>query len=669
MQSPQTPPPLWPGRPVRPVARTPAIVLKPSAPRAGAALSPAPHGTGQPPVPAHRIARAFQPSARPARGFTLVETAISGVVIAGVTAGLMLAVRYSQMVTQGRAVGEQLSTISEGAGRYMKQYARQILALDRACAEPTLQLGSSEQGTGPVGGEPDCKLVLDGTPVKNGFHPTVDELKLLQLLRADDGLLLPFSPGIVMDKRTGQAAVPRMAVWIRPVRQSSANPDGGTSPDQAVLLRTSARAVGTDPSLPDRLALNMPPTLFGVSCYNGGSKSDETRPLNHVFLEGPGSLKVRWDIDTPEKVMKALGENVPHHVNGESYCREVLKAHPELGFWGTSTTAPGGPDGVTPGNGSAGSSAWTLESVVFNTQPYYFGMNTLPMGAASQIGAALEHTGYAGRLSMPQQSAAKSLLLQGLYGRTELDNPVKSSDGQQGLPGVLAAVQLMADSEHVAGGGGGGGSGGGDLSWDAAGNNLVNAGLMQGRQIAGETAVVGTGISRPTGARDAVMAVNGNMVMGQDSVLMAHHMDVEGQMKSNHVKASLVEANRLLLTGRSLTLGERDKEYAVYVRNNAEFRFPRVKPGTPCGPFSDMAMTHAVSIQYIGGAALPTRRFVMQCTPDARSPEHTIHGPGTSHWSSPEYEAALAAYPTSKYRWVWFNYSPADDDDAPDERH
>lgn len=193
-----------------------------------------------------------------------METAISGIVVAGITASLLLAVRYSQMVSEGKAVGQQMMTISEGANRYMKQYSQEILRLDARCAESTLQIdeGNNRPST-PPGTGPDCRLVLGSITVANGFQPTVKELQDLELVRANDGLLLPFSPGITVDRRTGEAALARIAVAIRPVRHQQATEGpatgseatGGIRLPAASFLQASSQASITawaDPSSPSR---------------------------------------------------------------------------------------------------------------------------------------------------------------------------------------------------------------------------------------------------------------------------------------------------------------------------------------------------------------------------------------------------------------------------------
>lgn len=629
----------------------------------------------------HRAA----PPAR-VRGFTLVETAISGIVIAGITASLLMAVRYSQMVGQGKAVGEQMNTISEGADRYMKQYSRQILALDPRCAEPPFELDQGGGASSPSTDTPaSCSLVLGDVTVANGFQPSVDELQRLHLVRATDALLLPFSPGIALDKRSGQSAVARIAVWIRPVRSTSTPSDagggggsggGGTgSGGAAQLMQVAQTQTGgsgghaIDFDSASRNGLNMPPTLFGVNCYNGAF----TNPSTYV-----GGTAVFADAKDPRKVLpiytaeqiqaaRAPGGVVDRGVavaffSGEQYCRHIQATFGE-GIFSASGGTSGGGGGGTGGGGGGGSSgtqAWTLESITFNTQPYYYGNTSLPLGAAVQLGAALTETGFSGRLSTLNASPVESRTMHGLQGQSSTDNPILSKDGGKGIPGILAVVRLMADSASAGAGSGGSGSTS-SLTWDATGNSLYNASLIQGQQIAGATAVVGTEPSLSTKGRSAVLAVNGNMVMGADSTIMAHDVEAN-KLSADAMTANRVSTSSLDITGSALRLGQYGvaKNFNLFMRKGTQVRLPRVEPGSQCEPYSDIAMSRALMILPLNSAPpIAMARFLLYCKPDI-----TYRGPAfrPSNWTSPEYEALLAKYPKKSYDWYYFDGAPTDSD-------
>lgn len=634
------------------------------------------------------------PAAR-VRGFTLVETAISGIVIAGITASLLMALRYSQMVGQGKAVGEQMTTISEGADRYMKQYGPQILALDPRCAEPTLQL---DEGTAPPsppsGTAPSCSLVLGDVTVANGFQPSVDELQRLQLVRATDALLLPFSPGVAQDKRSGQSAIARIAVWIRPVRttgtpsgaasglgNAGGGPGGNWSGDgdggaTAQLLQTAQAQTGgsgghtIDFNNESRNGLNMPPTLFGVNCYNGKHQNASTYVGGtSVFADAKDHRKV-LPIYTEEEIRAARAPGgvldkglAVAFFSGEHYCRHMQRDFGE-GIFSASGTTPGGGGG---GGGGTGTQAWTLEAITFNTQPYYYGIPSLPLGAAVQLGAALTETGFSGRLSTLRGSPVESRTMHGLQGQSSTDNPILSQDGLRGVPGILAVVRLMADSS-AAGTGTGTGTGNGgtsSLTWDATGNSLYNVSLLQGQQIAGATAVVGTESSLSTKGRSAVLAVNGNMVMGADSTIMANQVEAH-TLAAQSMTTDQLTASALEVTGSSLRLGQRyaATPFNLFMRKGTQVRLPRVDPGSKCEPYSDVAMSRAVIIRPLSfDATLAMTRFLLYCKPDpAAQPDLLTFG--TSYWTSPEYEALLAKYPKKNFRWYYFDSAPGDSDDS-----
>ncbi len=636
-----------------------------------------------------------------ARGFTLIETAISGIVVAGITASLLLAVRYSQMVSEGKAVGQQMSAISEGANRYMKQYSQQILALDARCAESTLEIDEGgAKPSGPTGTEPDCKLVLGSVTVANGFQPTVKELQDLELVRANDALMLPFSPGITRDKRTGEAAVARIAVAIRPVRHqlAASNPSSssgaGTSipagfvpgmnvslGGQTLTFNGFAYRLGTDT---DR---DMPPTINGVSCYNGivdnaakhawGAK--EMIAGSVVFVDAKDDLKV-LPIYTQADALAANSDGGVYYrglaksfMNGKAYCRYLQQRY-GMGIVtaagnGTGSSGPGAGNGNGNGNGNA----YTLESVVFNTQPYYFGANSLPMGAAAQLGAALQEAGYAGRMSPLKAGMAESKTLRGLFGHSQAENPIQSRDGARGLPGVLAAVNLLADNAQAASAAGGPAPG-----WDAVGGNITSAGLIQAKQISTGSAVFGDkGEVINTQGRDATLAVHGNMVMGQNSVLMAASVEASG-VDAGVAKAQSVEAGEYLSTpgiqvaGASSRIGRWDnKPYNFYFRNGTNVRLPRVEMGKPCPTYGDIGVSKGLSIQKPGGILYEATRFIAVCKPIfIADTQIGLVAKGSSlpfrasTWSSPEYEAMLKKYPATGYQWVWFESSEADQPDT-----
>lgn len=630
------------------------------------------------------------------RGFTLVETAIAGIVMAGISGSLLMAFRYSQMIDQGKAVGEQLAIISEGAGRYMKQYGRRILALDPRCAEAALEL---DEGTSvpssPGDAPPSCGLALGDVTVANGYHPTVEELRRLLLVRASDALLLPFSPGITRDKRTGEAALPRIAVWIRPVRNTTSASGSALAGSGHLALPSGAQAQlmqvshplanapapgGTPPNGPpiafdaaSRNGLNMPPTLFGVNCYNGLWQSRNNYvDGTPVFAELKNPRKV-LPIYTAEQIAAARASGgvvargeATEFWSGEQYCRYMQLTYGDGIFGATSSSPPppGGNNGGNDGGNNGGSTqATSLESITFNTQPYFYGSGPLPMGASMQIGAALAETGFSGRLSTLKAPAAASRFMPGMYGQSTSDNPILSRDGLRGVPGILAAVRWVADSDTVVDGGGNGTGTDTGVTWDAVGNNFYNAGLIQGQQIAGKTAVVGTEASLATQGRSAVLAVNGNMVMGKHSTLMANAVEAS-KLSAQDMNAEHLSTSALDITGSALRLGQygMTNKFNLFLRKGTQVRLPRVVPGTQCESHSDVAMSRALIIMPMNvNSVAAMTRFLLYCKPDPATNADRLKF-GTSFWSSPDYEALLVKYPPKSYRWHYFDSSPADSD-------
>lgn len=623
-----------------------------------------------------------------------METAVSGVIIVGLSASLLAGLRYTQIVRQGVAVGEQLSTISEGAERYMKRYGRQIQALPASCAEPMYVFGGPANSTKPPL-PTGCSLKLGDVTVENGYQPTVLDLNRLNLVRANDQLLLPFSPGVVEELATGDSAVARIAVWIRPVPNTTTGPGGtpGTGPlvaefpsvdlaaggsVSAATTTAAKRQVITTPFT--RAALDLPPTINGVNCYNGESATIGTgtqdpyysRENRLVIVDSadPNKVLPLYTLDEIESATQPGGivsqGKARYFFNGSQYCRYMQEKFPEQWQFGKLATSGGTTTTPTPTPGQ-GNSDMALESVVFNTQPYYYGNDPLPLGASAQMGAALERAGFGGRLStLRGATMAETTVMRGLYGHSESDNPIRSRDRLQGMPGILALVNLVADTGTTAGGGSGTGT---SPTWDLAGHNLTNADLVQGQQIAGSTAVVGLGTSLPTQGRTAVMSVNGNMVMGVNSALIAHNVEAKS-LSANQLSSSSVTADEVKINGRTFKLGSIDttnNKFNFYIRNGANVRLPRVTPGTQCDPYSDVAMSRAVNVmQWAKGRYYGMTRFLLYCKPD-RATNGNTHVYGTSTWTSPEYEAWVAQYPPGdstvdpkKYDWVYFDSSPSD---------
>lgn len=350
---------------------------------------------------------------------------------------------------------------------------------------------------------------------------------------------------------------------------------------------------------------------------------------------------------------------------GRMYCRYLQQKY------GMGLIASAGTGSGVPGSGSGGSgsgSAWTLESVVFNTQPYYFGSADLPLGAAAQMGAALQEAGYAGRMSMLKSSMVESRTLRGLFGHSQSENPIQSKDGARGLPGILAAVSLLADSAQADAG-----AATTRPSWDAAGNNITNAGLIHSQQLSSNTAVIGTQTALPAEGRDAVLAVNGDLVMGTGSKLLAANLTAT-EMKTGVAKARSVEIGGLLQTpgmqqaGAGTRVGHvTNQPYNFYLRNGTNIRLPRVEIGKPCATYGDIGVSKGLSIQRPGGQLYEVARFIALCKPDfIRNSTIPLNGTDstatfrTSTWSSSEYDALQLKYPPHQYDWVWFESSYAD---------
>ncbi len=624
------------------------------------------------------------------RGFTLVETAISGIVVAGITASLLLAVRYTQMVSQGKAVGQQMTAISDSAQRYMKQYSQQILALDQRCATINLQIddGGPKPPASTTAG-PDCKLVLSNITVANGYQPTVAELQMLGLSRASDALLLPFSPGVAVDKSTGEAAMARVAVAIRPVRRDTSG--GGSSTGGTNTGTPTGFVPGINNSLggytftyndfsyktgmdADR---DLPPTINGISCYKGSIdnavNSATLAVADRVYVYANDDRKVYPAFNEAE-IVAATAHGGPYDkgviksfLNGKVYCRYLQQRY-GMGLIGSSGSTTGG---GTPGTGSGNGGALTLESMVFNTQPYYFGTPSLPFGAAAQLGAALQETGYAGRMSLLKADGVKSKNLLGLQGQSRTDNPILSKDGSQGLPGVLAAVNLLAEVPQAAGGPGGTGTG-----WDAGGNSITNAGLIQGQQVAANTGVFGSGQTVDTRGRPAVLAVNGNVALGKNSVLMAAGVESSSVRTESSTARQSVATNAfadsmvlpsLLSNPINTLVGRAATPHNLYLYNGTRVRLPRVKLGDRCDTNGDIGLTRALSIQVPNGNVHVMTRFIAFCRPELTNTK-TQDGNfavSASTWSSAEFETLRAKYPTTSYNYVWFDATQSDLIDAP----
>ncbi|SEL66522.1 hypothetical protein SAMN05216359_11368 [Roseateles sp. YR242] len=605
-------------------------------------------------VSAPSVRRKSTPSSRPARGFTLIEAAIAGTVLAGLSTGLFMTVRFTQQISLGKAAGQQLSEISEGVDRYMKENYKKILALDAACAAPTLQLLDAAPAAPPdTGTAPDCSLTLGSVTVANGYQPTVKDLYDLNLLsQATDTLLLPFTPNVVIDKNSHDPARARIAVWINPVRNTEASGASSGTFVQTGSMTSVPNARGAAVPLASRAsadegnyplgALDMPPTIHGVSCYDN---------RNWVFFDRDNPAIVSPIYDSEEYNPVVEEDKLDYVGSGTQYCRK-MQAKGDGVFGPPAGGQPGTGGGTTGTPGS--SSAWSLKAVVFNTQPYYYGNpKHLPMGAVAQVGAALETLGYSGRLSALNQDKSSARIMTGLRGLTQDPNPLQSADGDAGVPGILAAVRLVAGSDTVAGGGSGDNTG--LPSWDAGGNNLVNAGLIQGQQIAGDTAVVGSKkAAMSTLGRDAVLAVNGNMVMGAKSTIIASGLEAEN-VNSKTLNTPMAYADRL--NGKLL-----DVENTVYIRNGSNLRLPRVKPKTECSNYADLGMTQSVMIATRSNQSIAPVlwRFLLHCVPIEPISPDIDKWRVKSVWSSAEYDAMVAKYPTSNWNWYWYNASDAD---------
>lgn len=104
--------------------------------------------------------------------------------------------------------------------------------------------------------------------------------------------------------------------------------------------------------------------------------------------------------------------------------------------------------------------AAVLESLIFNTQPYYPAGRPLPMGAGAQLSAATLAIGAHGLLAQLGGSAADSAMLIGMQGIT-MPNPVGGINAIGGTPGILAAYSSWTSAGDADGTSGGSGAGGG----------------------------------------------------------------------------------------------------------------------------------------------------------------------------------------------------------------
>lgn len=626
------------------------------------------------------------------RGLLLLSEMFGAVIVMGLVVTFLGILMFNQRMSTGKLVGEQMSAINVGVQRFLKTYAEQIRKIDPACARMRLG-GDGKEPPPPTSG---CALrdAAGQQIVANAYQPSVHELAKLQLVRADDTLMLPYAP-VVIDGASGDTATARLAIVIRCVTPGGCAGDtpkpavsgtdtapitalsaSGTMAYAATARNESAPLASAPTPLPDTIdVITVDPTTKErkpgtLSCGISTERSPETA-FEPVFIDR-NDLKVIFLKPTKEDILKAIAARESYIFNHVLYCRARLAAD------GT---------GTGNGNGNGGgtkAASWALESMVFNTQPYYFGQTTPPMGAGAQLVVAMETIGYKARLAMINGSAAASQSLQGTRGPQVLsvDNPLRSADGKGGVPGVLALVDRLdsLDMATLPSSGGDNGAAtcvaGGSVScrdgsalptqaWDFNQQDLRRVGVLQASsaEIGGnmQARVVDVGgrehLSRPLMAlrapaagTDTVLKVRGDVQMMQDSVIAASFIE----------SANLAVSKGTALDG-PIRIGGGGAA-SLFIHDQAALRLPRAVPGTRCSGMADVALSYAGHLvdksnnDWRDAQGFRYQRFLLICGGN-------IHTGGLESgeniWRNTEYEA-LTKSKGATHRWVWA--VPKDDD-------
>lgn len=631
------------------------------------------------------------------RGLLLLSEMFGAVIVMGLVVTFLGILMFNQRMSTGKLVGEQMSAINVGVQRFLKTYAEQIRKIDPACARMRLG-GDGKEPPPPTSG---CALrdAAGQQIVANAYQPSVRELATLQLLRADDNLILPFAP-VVVDAASGELATPRLAIVIRCVTPGGCAGDtptpggSGTGTAPTGNSATTSTATAQPASLPHASEPTTLPATIDVIAVDAATNTRKPSTLScrvessstftPVFYD-PNDRKVIFLKPNNEAIYKAVAAREPHFINNMYYCQARLAVEGNGGNSGSGNSGSGSGTGTGTGTGDGTKAAsWALESMIFNTQPYYFGQATPPMGAGAQLIVAMEAIGYKARLAMIDAGATKSPILQGLRGSQVLsvDNPLRSSDGQGGFPGVLALVDRLdsLDMATLPSSGGDNGAAtcvaGGSVScrdgsalptqaWDFNQQDLRRVGVLQASsaEIGGnmQARVVDVGgrehLSRPLMAlrapaagTDTVLKVRGDVQMMQDSVIAASFIE----------SANLAVSKGTALDG-PIRIGGGGAA-SLFIHDQAALRLPRAVPGTRCSGMADVALSYAGHLvdksnnDWRDAQGFRYQRFLLICGGN-------IHTGGLESgeniWRNTEYEA-LTKSKGATHRWVWA--VPKDDD-------
>lgn len=409
-----------------------------------------------------------------------------------------------------------------------------------------------------------------------------------------------------------------------------------------------------------------PLTLYGIDCKS-------TQPASYAATQG----LLRWD-------------------SGVAFCSQFMKARlPSRQVQALYRHWHGLDSPKTPAvTAEPAAPPWALRATVFNTQPYHAGAR-VPYGAGPQLAAALLSTGHAGRLILPGTAASEALQMQGLSGTAPEPNPVRTEDGQGGVPGILAAVVRVhahdaAVSRMIAAGAGAGpvdcgpnspmmcrdGSNAPTAGWDFARQNIENAGALEAQNmftgylnIATEAKRSQPLVSQAESTLGRVLEVRGDLTMSRDSFLRADHAAAtELKVVTGHANMVVIGTQK---EGKPLLNHANGR---LFVHNGAVIRLPRAMPGSRCG-HGDLALSYPGQLvprkagesatDHAGTAPQPARiadrqyhRFLLYCGIS----ELSLHTSHENVWRSHAWEQLSRAHP--RHEWQW--HIPLDPADAYD---
>ena len=188
------------------------------------------------------------------KGFTLIELGVTLSVLSAVLIAttVTLSMYYKRMHVQ--LVGQQYQAINSALGKYMQQYFPQLITLHPNCSVISMAVVDRPLTIPEEITKGACKLNLNKpfnpsvvVSVANGFQPTIDDLRKLDLLAGMTGTQLQLQTTNVVTETTADGdalAGPRFVVQISKVCNPSSCTSGSAL--SSLVFNTQPFTMGGD---------------------------------------------------------------------------------------------------------------------------------------------------------------------------------------------------------------------------------------------------------------------------------------------------------------------------------------------------------------------------------------------------------------------------------------